>query len=61
MAGETTSRATREQREDDMNGTTSRRRRGDRAAELPTGTELDAPPTLLPGGWAAILYLYGLR
>jgi hypothetical protein len=25
------------------------------------GTELDAPPMMLPSGWAAILYLYGLR
>jgi hypothetical protein len=25
------------------------------------GSDLDAPPTLLPSGWAAILYLYDLR
>ncbi|MEA2162759.1 MAG: hypothetical protein QOK37_886 [Thermoanaerobaculia bacterium] len=25
------------------------------------GRELDAPPETLPSGWAAVLYLYGLR
>lgn len=25
------------------------------------GRALDEPPTLLPSGWAAVLYLYGLR
>jgi hypothetical protein len=25
------------------------------------GKELDAPPNLLPSGWATVLYLYGLR
>ncbi len=25
------------------------------------GRALDKPPTLLPSGWAAVLYLYGLR
>lgn len=25
------------------------------------GRELDAAPTLLPSGWAALLYLYGIR
>ena len=25
------------------------------------GKELDRPPQLLPSGWAALLYLYGLR
>ena len=25
------------------------------------GRELDAPPESLPSGWAAVLYLYGLR
>jgi len=25
------------------------------------GRELDEPPTTLPSGWAALLYLYGLR
>lgn len=25
------------------------------------GRELDAPPTLLPSGWAALLYLFNLR
>lgn len=25
------------------------------------GQELEEPPTLLPSGWAALLYLYGLR
>ena len=25
------------------------------------GKELDAAPDLLPSGWAAVLYLYGLR
>lgn len=25
------------------------------------GHELDAPPNMLPSGWAAVLYLYGLR
>lgn len=25
------------------------------------GKELDAPPASLPSGWAALLYLYGLR
>ncbi len=25
------------------------------------GRELEAPPNLLPSGWAAFLYLYGLR
>ncbi len=25
------------------------------------GRELDAPPNMLPSGWAAVLYLYGLR
>ena len=25
------------------------------------GRELDEPPTVMPSGWAAVLYLYGLR
>lgn len=25
------------------------------------GTELDAPPRMMPSGWAAFLYFYGLR
>jgi hypothetical protein len=25
------------------------------------GEELDSPPQVLPSGWAAVLYLYGLR
>jgi hypothetical protein len=25
------------------------------------GRELDAPPSLMPSGWAALLYFYGLR
>lgn len=25
------------------------------------GRELEAPPNMLPSGWAAVLYLYGLR
>lgn len=25
------------------------------------GRTLDAPPQMLPSGWAAVLYLYGLR
>jgi hypothetical protein len=25
------------------------------------GRELELPPTLLPSGWAALLYLYNLR
>jgi len=25
------------------------------------GRELEKPPTMLPSGWAALLYLYGLR
>ena len=25
------------------------------------GRELDAPPSCMPSGWAAVLYLYGLR
>lgn len=25
------------------------------------GTELDAPPQMLPSGWAGLLYLYNLR
>lgn len=25
------------------------------------GKELDAPPSMLPSGWASVLYLYGLR
>jgi hypothetical protein len=25
------------------------------------GHELDEPPRMMPSGWAAVLYLYGLR
>jgi len=25
------------------------------------GRELEKPPEILPSGWAAVLYLYGLR
>ena len=28
---------------------------------LKYGKELDAPPTMMPSGWAALLYLYNLR